>query len=349
MILTGFVAVALSKSAELQPCTCASEVTLPGAQAVGVAGNARTWHLGPAFDAIRSEGGDGKTSIDDVPPAKPDLALRLTAIAAHDGRAPRLIRVSLAHAADADTAFVRIVLSGEWVGAPHATDQVMLYAIPGADVCNGPDLAIPSIGVTARITAIDLAGNESEAVVRPIEVVLEGHPDVQCGDPAAWCRVGDGTCHERFRCGTGMLALYLFAGAVFLGVALALVVIALVRRFRVRNLSGTPVPLLAAEALGRRAASRNLVLAGLGMVAVIGLLAIENTWAVPAGFWPVVALYKLAGARRLLARLGSSIVVAERRDDYLWVADERGTSYLRASPRAFLDAQGSAIATVSSR
>lgn len=174
------------------------------------------------------------------------------------------------------------------------------------------------------VTGVDIAGNRSEPFTTELYVKPPSHGHVRCGVP--------------------LMGLFIIAPFALLGLLVVLLVVALVRRTRIRNTPGDVIPLLLAENVARLVARNYLIKSALGVVAVIALLGIDyDISAIIVAPFAFGWLCKLALARAMVSVLDKPVGRVERREDWLY-ADKH---ILRASRRIFNAAERARVPTAS--
>jgi len=206
--------------------------------------------------------------FDLVAPAAPLIRSAGIAITpAHDAEHRDLGELQLDAGFDADTALVKIEISG-------TRPRIMIVTVPGGwqwvgkPACNGQLDVQPGDHVEIAVTAIDLAGNESKPAVQQVVVAAGSAPLEPC---ARW---------HHHRCGAaGALFMFLAVGAIITVGILLFGIVALAGRYASRRRAlesavAEPLASLVAERLVRAKQVRA------GLAAVLGIAGI-SAFAVP--------------------------------------------------------------------
>lgn len=208
---------------------------------------------------------------------------------------------------DPDTAIIRVTIS-------YRFGTVRFYTTPDRLFLCSPEPAIDDGPSAISIVAIDLAGNESEPFVTMVTPTVRPH----------------------FRCGTGTMGLLLVVPVLIVGLLLGLLIGRAVRQALIRRMPATTVSLLAAESIARSMLGANAILTALGMLLVIGSLAIDDlALAVLLGPVPLIGLRHLWLCRGVLALVDRPGATAERRKSWLIVASLDKTVQLRVNEQLF--------------
>ena len=342
---------------------CFRELWFPTWNAKDVPINTKLWHIGPrVIDVDRTELVNAApnteysphihrwtfetgASRDDTPPTRP-LITRVSFVVGRplslEGIA-RSVREQLEtnSASNNDRVAVeQITIRGGW-DADTALLRVEIYDrlglqvvyIPPPAIFTSPGFTVTPDNIKVVIRAVDLADNESEPVeIVPVVTVETVDPD-RCNPPTPE------------RCGTGAMFSFLLAGAGVFGLLLGVLVIAYILRSRVRLIPGEPISLLVAEAVVRLVQRRRMITTAISISVLIALVSQDYiATAFLFSLVPLIKLGQLVLARNLLRRIELAGAAAERRGNWLYIAnDPLEPVYIRASRSIFAAAKRSNV------
>jgi len=323
-------------------CTCFEQITLPERGAINVPVDTKAWRIGPRVVDIEiielpqllvelheyHSNYEGRpwsfrtgNYADSAAPAPPGIANASFVIGRAAGDRANVESLLLSGRFDEDVVLLRV----------EATDHVgtqTFYVPPNRRYCN-PGLSVAS-DVKLTIRAVDLAGNES----RPVEVAPR--VDVSRHVDADRCNRS-----PHVRCGMGIMVGYLLGVVGFFCLLLGVLFVTAIRRSRVPSTPGEPLSLLVAEDVVRlvkrkRALTSAFAIAATAMLFSQGYTATAFVFSVV----PIVQLTQLFLARALMTRIELAGAAAERRDKWLYIANEPlDPVYIRASHRIFAAAK----------
>ncbi len=346
VLLSIVLAAPIAHAFSVRPCTCAKVERLPASGSI-VTSNARVWVLAHgeigSSTVATARAGDPDFQImtleevDVIPPSAPrELEVMIMAIDP-PAEAPKLNELIVRAHPDADTAFLRVVIDDD---DPQGQPDLTLYVAPdGRHHCSDPHIAV-GYAQRVTVTAIDLAGNESEPVTAHVVTRIRdasGHPGIGAAD-----MLESDDPDERWGMGSfaSTAAFLLLVAIVVPGILL------LWLSQRLQREPAEPVSPLVAQALLRALAVRHGIVIAIGVLATVGFEVIVvhgHRAATIVGMYTLLRIVRLAMTRRAATRLEREGAHAERRGASLRVVDLAGSTSVRASDRAFVRARANAL------
>jgi len=339
LALAVLVVIAGHAEAKRITCACGDDIALPqsGAQDLPLntkvmrilEGGAYFYQTGPELTA-GVPFTDEATNItftptalrDDTPPDAP----RDVNVYVATGLVKNQQTLSLFGSYPRDTAVVHVELrQNQRVVTVYTTPSRLYLCRTGMDL--GPGT------IDVRITAIDIAGNESA----PFTTSVAASP---ISDTEDQCRETGFYSHRHWRCGTGEALLLLF---VYPLVVIAWLLIIIVRRATVKREPAEPVAHLEAAEVVRRLLRWQIVWALMTIGAVLGLVHAGSEAPIFLAPFPLVAVAKLFWIRRAQVLLDQPETDAVRHGRWLCVTSLRDTVTVRAADIDFVWAKRAGI------
>ena len=342
--LLALAALATPAHAKRDPgCACPVKRVVPAPNATDVPTNAHFWrlpsqtpgtpikpyelatHTGYVLEDTSFTTGSGP---DHEPPITPSVAAASIALESHAGLRLRISTLHITATTSPDTAVVHL----HFFDGHHDVDY---YTTPDQLTVCDPDLLIVPGHVRLDVSAIDLAGNESEPDTRELDTVSDQYPSPTCDSTTklSWRQTHDDEIGYAFLLG-------------ILGVG-AFVVLTNVRTRRRRAAARDELALPAAEYVVRT--QRLLAMATIVVCGIAASVVLRRYVVYSDGAAPLIALvvidailtYIAAGRMRVLLRYDGATATVQY--DEVTVTIAKQTVTLRASPRVVARARHHAL------
>ncbi|MDB4959905.1 MAG: hypothetical protein JWO36_7474 [Myxococcales bacterium] len=324
LALLGSIGVARAWRADSGVVCCPHKTLLPERNAIGVPINTKVWVIGSDTESYELSGGIGLVGLREGPPSLASKMINLPRLAANhryaiDGTTGTSTVFTTGAKADLEPPLAphpnvfMSVLDG-----PTEAKAVTSFAMSGIGpdgalvririddgshtvgfLRSGRELSTCNLGieiipghVQVSVSTLDLAGNESPVVTVPVVVsVSTDRPTMSCPHAAG---PPDRPTSEGMtvRCDGGATALFFVVVTILGGLVIAIVAIALMRRYRRPSepSSSEPISLLVAEHAARSIRKRSGMFAGFGLAGLVAILAVGIPvfpwifviWTVPA-------------------------------------------------------------------